>query len=307
MKLQLSICQQDITNVHGTLGMTEFLTYLSQSDLFDVGYHDLRISAGKGERGTIVFCNGRKIYIDFWDYAMPTYTSEVFNANFDLIIKLQHPAFTTESFEQRCREKNSFQDQTVEKRLGFFNKIVPWTFFCSKMMKPLIGKEDTIERVPIERLAFFCGKGWKCRHWMCDKLKQEGIVVSNSDQETQTLPLNSDQYLHHMKSSQYGLCLHGRGSAFSEAKNRREIDYMMLKKPLLLNYRPNYYNPLIEGKHYIYVDEKTSFKNIESLYNIEEIAKNGYEWYVNNATPIGVAKVFKQIVDDKLNKMEEAK
>jgi hypothetical protein len=45
--------------------------------------------------------------------------------------------------------------------------------------------------------------------------------------------------------------LAGRASMVTDAKNRREIDYMMLKKPLLLNYKPKYYDEMIEGKHYI--------------------------------------------------------
>jgi len=231
---------------------------------------------------------------------MPTYTMQVFDANFDVIIKLQHPKFTFEQFDQRCHAKNAFLNLTTEQRQKFFNKIVPWTFFCSRMMRQFIGKEDTIEPIPIEQIAFFCGKGWKCRGWYNKNLVANGIMVSYSDQETRQLPLNDEQYVHKMRSSKYGLCLHGRGSAFTEAKNRREIDYMMLKKPLLLNYRPNYYNPMEEGKHYIYIDEKTSFEKLETMYNIEDIAKNGYEWYRQNATPKAVANVFKQIMDDKL-------
>jgi len=300
MKPKISICQSDVINFHGTLGMTEFLTYLSQSDLFEASTHNDRLSVGKGERGTLVYYNDKRIYIDFWDYSSPTYSMEVFNANFDVIIKLQHPKWTFEEFDKRCQEKNMFTNITLEQRRSFANKIVPWTFFCSRMMRQFIGKEDSIEKIPIERIAFFCGKGWRCRGWYRKCLDNNKIGVSYSDQETHQLPFTDEQFIHKMRSSQYGLCLHGRGSAFSEAKNRREIDYMMLKKPLLLNYRPNYYNPMEEGKHYIYIDEKTSFEKLESMYNIEDIAKNGYEWYQQNATPKAVANVFKQIMDDKL-------
>ena len=112
--------------------------------------------------------------------------------------------------------------------------------------------------------------------------------------------LTDEEYLKKMQGCKYGLVLHGRASAFSEFKNRREIDYMMMMKPLLLNYRPHYYNQLLEGKHYIYLDEKTEIKNLENMYNIEEIAKNGYEWYKNNASPLGVVQSFLKIMNDKL-------
>jgi len=297
-KPNISLCKHDIKNPHGTLGMTDLLTYLEQSGLFEVNYHNDRMGTGKGERGTIIHYNNKKIYLDFWDYAMPTFTMPVLNANFDLIIKLQYSGVSFDHFMATCKSKNMFANMPIDQMQKFYSKIVPWTFFCSRMMKQYIGK--SIEKVPLERLGFFCGKGWKCRRWLLKKLEESGIEVARSDQETLRLPLTDDEYIHKMKSSKYGLCIHGRGSAFSEAKNRREIDYMILEKPLLLNYRPHYYNPLVEGKHYIYFDEKIDLKNIENLYNIEEIAKNGREWYLNNATPNAAAKVFKQIMEEKV-------
>jgi len=110
-----------------------------------------------------------------------------------------------------------------------------------------------------------------------------------------------------MRTSKYGLCLHGRGSHFTEAKNRREIDYMLLKKPLLLNYDPNYYNSMIDGKHYIKINEKTSLENLEKEYNIDEIAQNGYQWYKDNASPMGAANTFLQIMKDRFGHEEEIK
>jgi hypothetical protein len=66
-----------------------------------------------------------------------------------------------------------------------------------------------------------------------------------------------------------------------------------------MNYKPFYYNPLVPGKHFIYMDEDTDIKNLENLYNIEEIAQNGYEWYKENASPMGAAKTFLKIMKDK--------
>jgi hypothetical protein len=63
-----------------------------------------------------------------------------------------------------------------------------------------------------------------------------------------------------------------------------------------LNYKPHYYNPLINGKHYIYVNEKTDLKKLDEQYNIKEIAENGYQWYLENASKNGAAKVFSQIM-----------
>jgi len=308
MKPKISLCTNDMTNPMLILGMNELLTYLAQSNLFEVSYHKNRIGTCKGDRGTIIYYNDKKIYLDLWDYASPTYSGEIFEANFDLLIKLQHPNLTFESFEQRCKEKSIFIQKTVEQRKKFFDKLTPWTFFPSRMMKKFIGKEDSIPVAPIDRHSFFCGKGWKCRGWYKQKIKEFGIEFIDSDQAFHDMekygksvgkPLTDEQYINRMMSCKFGLVLHGRGSIVSEAKNRREIDYMMMKKPLLLNYKPNYYNPLVEGKHYIFFDNNTDLKNLESLYNINEIGTNGYQWYKENASPEGVAKTFLQIMNER--------
>ena len=66
-----------------------------------------------------------------------------------------------------------------------------------------------------------------------------------------------------------------------------------------MNYKPYYYNPLVEGKHYIYINENTDFKKIEDMYNIEEIVQNAYQWYKENASPLGTAQTFLKIMNDK--------
>ena len=296
MKPTLSLCSADLKNPWGTLGLKELLTFLIDSNLFDITYHNEKFSVMRGERGSTLYYNSKKIYLDLWDYSTPTYTDQIFNGNFDLVIKLQHPLMSEGVFEAACKEKNMFQSHTKEERLLFFKKIIPWTFFCSRMMRPFIGMEDLIPPEPIERFGFFCGKDWRCRRVIKEKLIRENIPYLISDQETNTLPLKIEEYLHWMKTSKFGIVIHGRGAMGAEGKNRREIDYMMLKKPLLINYKPNYYNPLVEGKHYIYIDSNTDFKKLETMYNINEIANNGYQWYKDNASSKGVANTFLQIM-----------
>jgi len=295
----LVVNKMDLANPWSTLGMTELLTYLVNSGQFNVSYHNERLAAMRTERACTVFCNGKKILIDLWDYSTPTFTSETINANYDLILKLQVRKMTSEEFELECQRGKSFMGLNEEQRKSFFNKIFPWTFFCSRMMKQFIGKEDQIQPIPTERIGFFCGKDWRCRRGMKNKLHKEGIEYLTSDQELFQKPLKEPDFFHRMMSSKYGIVLHGRGGAFCEAKNRREIDYMMVKKPILLNYKPSYYNPMIEGKHYIYIDENTNFKDLENMYNINDIAANGHQWYKDNASPDGVVKTFLQIMKDR--------
>jgi hypothetical protein len=279
--------------------MLEFMNHLNDSDLFEIDFHDDIIHTGKGARATLVYYNDHKVYIDFWEYSMPTYTMQVYDANPELIIKLQDREIEHKRFERICNRKNIMLNLTPEERQAYFDKIVPWTFFPSKMIAPL-ATEDLKYDWPIERVGFFCGKGWKCRGRMKRRLEALGIefVLSNQGMR-RGRPLNDNQYLKRMKTSKYGIVLHGRGSHVTDCKNRREIDYMILKKPLLMNYKPYYYNDLEPGKHFIYIDESTDIENLENDYNLEEIAENAYQWYLDNASPMGVAKSFLQIMQDK--------
>ena len=301
-KPSLVINQLAITySKYNPLGTTPMCSSLITSGMFDVSFHNEPLpKRHKGERATVMYFNGSKIYVDFWDYPSPTFTDETFSEEYSLIIKLQAPEMSYKQFENRCQKKNILTNITNERKYSVFSKITPWTFFHSRMLNPYIFFERKVPEMETERLGFFCGKCWRRRKQMYDKLKSSGIeVIESNNKYKSSTSLNLTEYMHRMFTSKYGIVLPGRGSHFTEAKNRREIDYMALKKPLLLNYKPNYSDPLIEGEHYIYIDEKTDFKSIEDKYNVNEIKENAYEWYLRNASPIGVAKSFMKIMEKK--------
>ena len=171
-------------------------------------------------------------------------------------------------------------------------------------MEEFVGNEQGLQQAmhPIESSCFFCGKDWKCRHGMLKSLNEQNIECIVSDQGLRFgKKIKIESYLHKMLSSRYGLILHGRNTALTDCKNRREIDYMIMHKPLLLNYKPFYYDHLIEGTHYIYIDEKTKIDSLSDMYNTEEIEHNAYEWYKRNATPMGAANIFLRIMQEKFN------
>jgi hypothetical protein len=300
MKPILSINKGDIANRGQTLGMTEFLNYLVHSGEFDIKEHREGLGIEGGYRGTIVYVNGKKVFIDFWEYAIPAFTMRAYKSNFDLVIKLQYRSMPCEQFNAACKRKKFLYELTDEQRCEYFNKFVPWTFFPSRMMKQFIGKEDELEQLPIEQFAFFCGKSWKGRRDTWKKAVESGIQCTASSQELPNgVPLSDEDYIYKMRTSKYGLVIHGRTSAVTDAKNRREIDYMILKKPILMDYKPTYYNPLIDGKHFIFIDKNTDLNGLEQKHDIKQIALNAYEWYKNNASEKGVVKSFLQIMTDK--------
>jgi len=301
-KSLLRINKSNVTAQHRnrTLGMRELLLSLVESNLFDISYHNDTLSTLRGERASIIYYNDKKIYLDLWEYCSPTYTTNAYDANFDLIIKLQDKPLTRDIVEKWSKRKGLLNQISAEERWEYTQKIIPWTFFPSRLMLKFVGQEESLQQSPVDKLGFFCGKAWRYRKNMMQKIKDAGMEVTKSKQEHRfTRPLNDKDYLKRMQTSKYGIILKGKASYYTEGKNRREIDYMMLKKPLLMNYKPYYYNPLVEGEHYIYIDEKTDYNNLENLYNIKEIANNGYEWYKNNASKYGAAKVFLQIMNDK--------
>jgi hypothetical protein len=301
MKPKLRLNEKQFARPGSTLGMHKFLHGIGKSPLFDVEFHDETINAMRGGRATVVYYNDKKIYLDLWEYPTPAHTMEVYEGNFDRIMKVQHKNTDAATYNRYCRRKGFMKPLTNEQREEYWNKFIPWTFFPSNLVADLIGREDELaaENYPIEQDCFFCGKAWKCRAHMFKALEAQGVDCTRSSQELRSgRPLNNEEYLHKMRSSKYGLILRGRSSILTDSKNRREIDYMMLKKPLLLDYEPFYYNPMVAGKHFILIDENTRIDSLDTMYNIEEIAQNSYEWYKQNATPEAIPRTFLQIMQE---------
>jgi len=296
----LKINRKDIENPLRTLGMTEILRALEESNLFTVKYHDLSISAMRSERAAIIIFNSRRIYLDFWEYNTPTYTNKVFDYNFDLIIKLQHKPMTHEQYFKTCIRKRILEGRTDDEKISFLNKVIPWTFFCSRPVSKFLNGDLKLQNIPVDQDGFFCGKIWRCRGGWIKRLKDQNIKILSSNNEIRTgRVINDEDYLKEMIRSKYGIILRGRASHLTEGKNRREIDYMILKKPIIMNYKPFYYNPLIAGKHFIYMDEKTSLHDIDKVYNVSDIVNEASKWYEDNASPKGIAKSFLQIMTEK--------
>jgi len=88
-KIRLGINREQQNGSYGTLGMPYLLNVLKDSDFFDIYLHDEFIKTSRDMRGTTLFCNDKKVYLDFWEYPTPTYQVPVYEYGFDLVIKLQ--------------------------------------------------------------------------------------------------------------------------------------------------------------------------------------------------------------------------
>lgn len=281
----------------GTLGMGYTLRSLKNSELFEIGEHDYYFSACRSYRGTTILVGNKKIFVDFWEYPTPTFTNETYNANFDLIIKLQWRNISFEQFLKESRKQNFLGNKSDEEIKSFYDKIVPWSFFPSRLMEPYIGQEQSLWSSEIKRDGFFCGKDWKCRRPGKKMVLSNNMEYIYSDQEKRNI-IPDVKFIEMMRESKYGIVLPGRGSWATDTKNRREIDYMMLKKPILMTYEPHYYNTLIPGHHYIkWNGEK--IEDIDKKFDLHFIAANGYKWYLENATPTGIASSFMKILNER--------
>ncbi len=283
-----------------TLGMAYTINALRNSPLFEIGVHDEYIQTCRDFHATIMIANGKRIYVDLWEYPNPSFSEAVYNANFDLIIKLQLRDMPLDWMVNECRKNDFLTSKADEEIRAFCSKMVPWSFFPSRLLEPYIGKEESLWGGEVKRNGFFCGKDWKCRRRGKAAVQKEGLEYINSDQEIGNL-VPDKKFVEMMQESKFGIVLQGRGSWPTDAKNRREIDYMMMKKPILMNYRPFYYNRLVDGEHYIYWDGSIPLSQIEKDYDLKRIAENGYQWYLRNATPAGLASTFKQIIDERLS------
>lgn len=283
----------------GTLGMGYTLRSLRDSGLFDIEWHDYFRTACRDYRATTVFLEGKKIYLDFWEYPTPTFTEEVYNDNYDLIIKLQWRKFTLDEFYAECQKQKYLVSKSKDEIKSFFDKIIPLSFFPSRMFEKYVNNEKSLWSNAVEIDGFFCGKDWRCRRFGKKMVLSNGMEYINSDQEIRNI-ISDEQFIGKMKSSKYGIVLPGRGSWATDTKNRREIDYMMMKKPILMTYAPFYYNELVPGHHYIKWEPKMKVKDIENNFDLNIVAANGYKWYLDNVSPMGLASTFLKACKERL-------
>jgi hypothetical protein len=55
---------------------------------------------------------------------------------------------------------------------------------------------------------------------------------------------------------------------------------------------------LVNGKHFILINNKTDLNSLEKMYNMDEIVENAFQWYKENATQNGIATSFLKIMKD---------
>ena len=115
---------------------------------------------------------------------------------------------------------------------------------------------------------------------------------------------SQEEYLNLLKQSKFGLCLRGFGG-----KCNREIELMGLGTVPIVekNVNMNYYNNLIENKHYFRISKGSEIKEILNNCTEEkwkEMSSACVKWYEENCSCKGSFKVTLDIIE-KLNKEKD--
>lgn len=113
-----------------------------------------------------------------------------------------------------------------------------------------------------------------------------------------TWTYTQDEYLEKVSQSKFGLCLPGYGP-----KCNREIELLGLGVvPLITDgVCTSYYEPLIEGKHFLRVRNPLHAKEVISgcsKLRWEYISHHGREWYDSNCSQQGSYELTRRILDE---------
>lgn len=173
-----------------------------------------------------------------------------------------------------------------QRKNGFQGEVKPWIFWPRRPMileKTLNQGRLSYDERPIE--SIFIGN--------FENSVQAKYRNTNEDWETvlseyhctagHTHKFTQEQYLEKLRTSRYGLCLRGFGS-----KCHREVELMAFGTVPVITPEvsiQSYYDPPVEGVHYLRVNSPEEFKKVVSVIpkeKWESMSKSCWEWFQRN-------------------------
>jgi len=232
--------------------------------------------------------NGKKCFLDDWDYDYPTSTidEEFFDKNPEhkdlrYVFKIQYSKGETQKFTD------------LGKKFGF--EVFPFFMFPRHDFELGSWKWKNKDH---KYLALFSGRVWKFRKpWKkymgerpdCISVNDSHLKITNSRMNS----VDDDVYLDILKNTKWGLCLRGKGT---DCKNRREVEYLSYGMPLVLDYKPYYpfddeFQP---NKDYVFVEKPQDLERLKDM-DPEPFARRSVELYRRYFNPnmIGLAMIEK--------------
>ena len=204
-------------------------------------------------------------------------------------------------------------DRQIEPfRAGLFGNTIPEHERCSPWIfwarKPRLLEEHRKD-IPKERdiKTMFLGKVENHIQLNNRNVDWSGVIelfsmpIKLGDATNSNYPYTPDQYMSLVKRSKYGLCLPGYGP-----KCNREIEYMGLGTVPIVTpgVDMTYYDPPIEGEHYVRVDSPDELEGVISEISEEkwrQMSDSCVHWYKRNASPKGSFDTTMRILENEFN------
>lgn len=245
------------------------------------------------QQGGLIQINGEYIYLDCWDFSGPTW-----GVLHDLDDK---PELAAVIKIQMARGSEWETDTPV----------VPWTMFHMDQQNYLENQEKYETIISHTTTAKIHGavKGYRIGYTGCMWRHREVWVeaikkIPNSDvtawprSQRKHRPGTFMEWIHRVATWKIAIILQGKHDGRTEAKNRSEPQFASLNIPMILNYKPYYFNELTPGIHYIYCkapeDLPECIRRAELLN--PQSAFNANNWWWGNASARGIAHSFMQLM-----------
>lgn len=200
-------------------------------------------------------------FIDDWDYSYPTSYLDNPKVLYPYLKNNLPPTILKIQYSSNHKEKydNLYNKYNI--------KVLPFIIFPNRYFNLGFDKWDSNKQH--KYLCFHTGRQWRERSRWINYLKNNISEIPQINTK-----LTTQEYQSLLLDTKWGLVLKGKGIG----KNRREIEYMSIGMPLVLNYKPEYPFPYNANEHYVYLEKP---KDIEKLKDIdpEPYAKKSLDIY----------------------------
>ena len=241
----------------------------------------------RSEQMTIVEVAGKRVLIDVWDFGnnMSAFLSMQNAPHVDLVLMIQ-----------RTREHSWPNDRGI--------KVLPWTMFHTEhatWLRYILTYRNRVRKTAkVYRSAFTGASRFHRRApWVAALEHIEGVFLRTYEGSTANRVGTLDDYISMILEWGSGIILKGGCHRYTDGKNRREVEFGGLGIPMILNYRPHYYDDLTPDKHYIYAETVEDLPGCIERANGEEGKVCAYEagqWWSRNAGNRGICESFMRIM-----------
>lgn len=250
---------------------------------------DVRIPGLPGglHHAIVVEYGGKRICIHCGDY-----TSEIAQkatGNADLVLCVQY--------------NESLKDLEVP--------VVPFVMFASDQVN-MYGKMDKLREIvqkqPPKYELGFSGRLWRCRKkWEQYAHDKDWFYWENTPGQATQFG-TWEEYAAKLGTWRRCLILGGKGTRGAASHNRREPECAAMGLPMVLNYKPHYYEPFVGGIHYGYAKTPERLQSLNDKHTArlglstdeKERVQGAREYWERNQSPAGICRLFKQICEENL-------